>query len=57
MRFYHLFESLQAGAALGFIAAGACAVGLGNRAVSGLAGQVFADFLVAERMAKTNHHF
>ena len=57
MRFYHVLERFEAGAAFGFRAAGACAVGFGNRAVAGLAGQMFTHLLVAERMAKTKHHF
>jgi hypothetical protein len=55
--FDHILERFKAGAALGFVAAGAGRIDLGHAAFRAvLRGQVLAHFLVAERVAETDHH-
>ena len=57
MGFDHVLERFKAGAALGFVAAGAGRIDLGHAAFRAVfCRQVFAHFLVAERVAETNHH-
>ncbi len=57
MGFDHVLEGFKAGAALGFVAAGAGRIDLGHAAFCAVfCRQVLAHFLVAERVAETNHH-
>jgi hypothetical protein len=57
MALNHILQRFEAGAALGFVAAGAGGIDLGHAAFFAvIAGQVLADLFVAERVAQANHH-
>ena len=53
----HILQRFEAGAALGFVAAGAGGINLGHAAFFAvISGQMLAHFLVAERVAQADHH-
>jgi hypothetical protein len=56
MRFDHVFESVQAGTALWFIAARAGLIGFRHGTAVFFMAEMFFDLFVAKRMAEANQH-
>ena len=56
MSLYNVFQSLQTLAAIGLFPAGTRRIGFRYAGTAPLAVKVVFDFLIAERVAKTNDH-